>query len=145
MKKLFLIVFLFTSVGFSKTLIVSDIDDTIKASHVRNKVDSASNGLVTTIAFKGMSDTYGIVLESVDAEVIYVTNALEVLMGNSHTEFLKKNKFPKGKIYLRKGSADHHKLNSIRAHLKNDPTIDRLIMIGDNCKKDIKFNNKIAK
>lgn len=144
MKKLFLIVFLFTSVGFAKTLIVSDIDDTIKASHVRSKLDSASNGLVTTIPFKGMSDTYSIVLESVDAEIIYVTNAPEIVMETSHTNFIKNNKFPKGKIYLRKGNADHHKLNSIRSHLKNDSTIDRLIMIGDNGERDIKFYNEIA-
>lgn len=144
MKFFILLALLFSSMAVhAKTLIVSDIDDTIKASHVRNKMDSAANALVTTIAFKGMSDTFDVVLNSGDAEIIYVTNALEIMMKSSHTKFIENNKFPKGKIYLRTGSADHHKLNSIRKHIDDDPSIDRLILVGDNGERDITFYNQI--
>lgn len=145
LKSLFFAILLVASFGHAKTLIVTDIDDTIKASHVRNKVDSAANAFVTTIAFKGISEVYTRVLEDTDAEIIYVTNAPEALMSNSHGDFIKKNKFPAGKIYLRKGHADYHKLNSIRNHLNNDTSIDRLIMVGDNGERDIKFYEEIAK
>lgn len=144
MKSLFLAVLLFSSIGYSKTLIVSDIDDTIKASHVRYKVDSTANALITTLAFKGMKETYEEVLKNADAEIIYVTNAPDIVMSDSHTTFIKKNKFPKGKIFFRKGNAATHKYETIKNYLLENPVVDRLILVGDNGERDIQYYHKIA-
>lgn len=144
MKNLFLAILFFSSVSYSRTLIVSDIDDTIKASHVRKKSDSAANAFVTTLAFRGMKETYEEVLANEGAEIIYVTNALDTIMNDSHSKFIKNNEFPKGKIFFRKGSADTHKYSTIKNYLLSNLDIDKLILVGDNGERDILFYDQIA-
>ena len=133
---------LFPILGVSKTLIVSDIDDTIKASHVRDTKDKISNAFVTTIAFKGMAEVYQELINE-GAEVSYVTNAPEFLMKKSHSSFIQKN-FPAGKIHFRNGSDKTHKYNAIKNLLK-DPAITRVILIGDNGEADIQHYEKIER
>lgn len=142
MKGVLLAVLLFASQGFAKTLIISDIDDTLKAAHVRDNMEMVKNAFITTLAFKGMSETFTEVLRNSETEIVYVTNALEWLMKASHTEFIGAN-FPLGKIYFRNGSAETHKYNTIKRILK-DPSIDRLILVGDNAEQDISFYHQIS-
>ncbi len=141
--KIFFIL-IFSSVGYAKTLIVSDIDDTIKASHVRDVGDTISNAFVTTIAFQGMNEVYQVLLQEPNAEIAYVTNAPNWLMHKPHTEFIEKN-FPAGEIYFRSGSSETHKYNTINQILQNDPSIERLVLVGDNGEEDIRFYDAIQK
>lgn len=150
MKTLIVALLLISSVGYSKTLIVSDIDDTIKIAHVRNTWDMIWYSQVTTNAFKGMTETYGAVLNEdlsnnePNSEVIYVTNADSLFMGNSHTEFIKKNHFPEGKIFFQKNDLDvDHKYNTIKSYLEKN-SFDKLIMVGDNGQEDINFYSRIT-
>lgn len=131
----------FTSTSYSKTLIVSDIDDTIKASHVRDTTDTVSNAFVTTIAFKGMKEVYEEVLREPEAEIAYVTNAPESVMKSSHTKFIKKN-FPYGKIYFRVGNSKTHKYDTIKKLIEGTGA-SRLILVGDNGEQDIEFYHRI--
>lgn len=147
----FVVFFLLSSVGYAKTLIVSDIDDTIKVSHVRNKVDLFWYSQVTTNAFKGMSYVYNAILNEdlylynePDSEVIYVTNANSFFMKNSHTKFIKKNNFPEGKIFFQKSNSDvDHKYNTIKSYLETH-SFDELILVGDNGQQDINFYSRIT-
>lgn len=146
--KIFLIICLtLTSVTtFSKTLIVSDIDDTLKVAHVRDSVDIVANAYVTTAPFRGMKDLFQSILkQNPDSEIIYVTNANDFWMKNSHTKFIRNNKFPNGKIFMRKESSDTHKYNTIKNYLLSNPAITQVLMFGDNAERDITFYRKVEK
>jgi hypothetical protein len=127
----------------SKTLIVTDIDDTIKVAHVRDSVDLAWYAYVTTTPFRGMSELYHKILdENPGSEIIYVTNANQFLMFDSHTQFVANNNFPIGEIFFRTTDVNVHKYNTIKSYLESHD-IDKLIMLGDNGERDIEFYSKI--
>jgi hypothetical protein len=146
--KLFLVVLLtvFSFKAFSNTLIISDIDDTIKISHVRDQIDLVANAMVTTAPFKGMSELFvEILTENPESEIIYVTNADDFWMHGSHTNFIRNNNFPEGKIFFRTGGSETHKYDTIKKYLNSHPSIDKVIMLGDNGEKDISSYSKIEK
>jgi hypothetical protein len=151
MKILIAVILAFSSIGYSKTLIVSDIDDTIKVSHVRDQFDMVWYSQITTNPFRGMSYVYSVILNEdlynnyePDSEVIYVTNARDYLMFRSHTKFIEDNYFPKGKIFFQTSSNNaDHKYNTIKAYLEKNK-FDTLIMVGDNGQEDINFYSRIT-
>lgn len=124
--------------GFqNKTLIISDVDDTLKVVHVLNIWDAIRWGFQTDHRFYGMNDLYNrIAQENQDAEFIYLSNAPEYLMKDVHEKFLKKGNFPEG-IYIprRVDPASTHKYNHIR-QLLDEKKPDQVILIGDNGERD---------
>lgn len=130
---------------FSKTLIVSDIDDTIKASHVLSLFDSAKNALDTDDPMHGMSLLYHVMKSEIaDSEIAYVTNASPFLMENSHLKFLKRNQFPSGKLLLRKNIFDQTFKFKTISNLINTLHPDTVILIGDNGEKDNESYKKVV-
>ncbi|HEY8270839.1 MAG TPA: phosphatase domain-containing protein [Pseudobdellovibrionaceae bacterium] len=126
------------SIVHAKTILISDIDDTIKNSHVLNKVDAAINpGYIENLVL-GMNVVYGAVKKNEPkSEIFYVTNALKSIMEASHEEFLKLNKFPAGSIRLRESlMQDNFKITELRKILAKEQP-DTAILIGDNGEKDI--------
>lgn len=121
----------------STTLFVSDIDDTVKISHVLNKLAAIEAVAHIDNHFLGMSQAYQAYLETdPTAQMVYLTNAPAKLMHAVHSAFLHYNKFPAGQMLLR---ADLHetefKLKSLRSLIeKNQPT--KLVLIGDNGERD---------
>lgn len=123
----------------AKVLVVSDIDDTIKISHVVDTADSVVSAVETYNVFLGMSDLYRVFQShwGKDAEILYLSNAPAWLMEDLHREFLQQNKFPKGQLSLvsfTESTADH-KLNQIRAKLKSG-RYQTVLLIGDNGERD---------
>ena len=131
---------------FAKTFIISDIDDTLKVSHVLNTADAALNAFRTDIPFKGSPELFRFLEKEVkDSKFFYVTNAPKWLMKKSHTKFIRENAFPKGDIYLKSEySSEEHKIKTILKILKKE-TPTQLILIGDNGQEDIKFYDHIAR
>ena len=86
---------------FAQTLLISDIDDTVKVSHIRSLKGAVSNAFRTNNIFKGMADLYKSVAKDSGAKIIYLTNAPEKILGYSHTRTLKNGRFPKGELLLR--------------------------------------------
>lgn len=144
MKNLFLFLTLFfmaqTKVVAS-TLIVTDIDDTIKDTQVLHKKALAKKAPRINLPFKGMSELYHhLVNEEKNKEttvhMVYLSNAPEKGFGKLHRSFLRVNNFPAGTAYLRRNVFDqNHKFNTLDHLLKTlRPT--RVILIGDNGEKD---------
>ena len=77
----------------SKILFISDVDDTIKISHVRSKADSASNAFFNYKSFLGMSKLYQLVSKAPDVNIFYVSNAPSFLMNSNHKKFLNQFNF----------------------------------------------------
>lgn len=123
----------------AKVLVVTDIDDTIKISHILSTTDSVVSALETSNVFLGMGRLYSFLKKNWgrDAEIFYLTNAPSWLMQELHEEFLQVNKFPQGELSLVEfsESTETHKLHHIRAKL-NTGRYQTVILVGDNGERD---------
>lgn len=140
---LFVLVFVSLS-SFSKTLFISDIDDTIKISHVLDTRQAIGNALRIDNHFYGMSQLYSS-YSKVDssAHFIYVSAAKKNVMWGLHRNFLRLNGFVPGDVILReKLSTEEFKLATIRNLVKTHKP-NRLILVGDNAEKDPYVYEKI--
>ncbi len=133
-----------------KTLLISDIDDTIKVSHILSYRGKVSRAADITTPFAGMSQMYHLLqkMNPNQTEIVYLSNAPEEIAGVpalkvSHENFLKYNDFPKGDLVLREdlGNANH-KLNYIRK-LINEKKPSVVVLIGDNGELDNEVYHQI--
>ncbi len=70
------IVFLFLSVGQAKTLLVSDVDDTIKLANVLDLSSAASYSFDEKSRFLGMSELFDLIKKDTsDLSIYYVSRA----------------------------------------------------------------------
>jgi len=132
----------------SKTLVVSDIDDTIKISHVLDTEDALAYGIQTENAFLGMNQLYNLFLVKWGNEVdfLYLSNAPEWLMEGLHHDFLSIHAFPSGRLSLLDGYShkETHKLKKIRKTLSSG-LYQRALFFGDNGEKDAAIYNQIRR
>lgn len=136
-KSVFLSLFFMSYQSWARLAVISDVDDTIKVSHILDFSDMISKGLRTENLFRGMNSLYQeIARNNPDAKFYYVTNAIKKVMTKSHSEFLTRHQFPPGYLLLRESLTIHnHKLTAIRQILQ-DEAIDSVIFIGDNGERD---------
>lgn len=142
---LFGLTLLFANPLHAKTLIVSDIDDTIKLTDVLNSnLEIVRNGLFSKKAFSGMSTLYRELGSS--AEIYYVSGSPEVIKPVL-TNFMSENKFPQGRnLLLRpmKVESFDHKIASITKLIEAKQP-DEVILIGDDGEKDPEIYDQISK
>lgn len=127
----------------SKIMIVSDIDDTIKWSHILGP-GVLFDGLDYHLAFKGMPELYTS-LTKAGAQVFYVTGAPDILIAQLQLNSIPQkvvstNHFPDGKIFLHQlgESTEDFKVATITGIMKDkDNLAFDFILIGDNGEKDI--------
>lgn len=133
------------SLAEAKIVVISDIDDTIKISHILDKSDGVSKAFKTGNVFFGMNMLYQeIKNQNPEIEFYYISNAVRSIMGLSHQHFLESNQFPAGFLALRDNPiTNDHKVQSIRLILK-DPKIKFVIFIGDNGERDAKIYSQIV-
>lgn len=126
-------------IGFlsqAQVVVISDIDDTIKVSHVLDRSDATSNAARIDNLFIGMPELYQLIQSSTNAKMFYLTNAPRALMSRLHRDFLIKNQFPNGSLALRENIFDNsHKIRMIR-QIVNQEKPQLLILVGDNGEKD---------
>lgn len=133
---LYCILLLLPVLGFSKTLVISDIDDTIKISHIRNTWDMLRTGISSRPNFKGMSQLYRLISQELkDSSFYYVTNTPKLIKW-PHRKFIARHHYPQGKILFRgKDSSQMNKLNRFKEIL-SEQSPDRVIFFGDNGEYD---------
>ncbi|EQC43619.1 PF09949 family protein [Bacteriovorax sp. BSW11_IV] len=147
----------------AKTLIISDIDDTIKRTHVKgSKVD----GLKLTNQYEGLSYIYNALLckdlegdkfefcvsnqglgHSEETQLVYVTGAPGSLRSLGR-EFIQMSDFPVGVVKGRESSrisTKDFKIATIREILNAMPEYNDVVMIGDNGEYDALVYNTIEK
>lgn len=130
----------------NEVILVSDIDDTIKNSHVLDVDSTLANAFLPQNAFLGMPDLYNALLEDkkVD-EIVYLSNAPKWIMYPFHRHALNREGFPHGRLLLNPTlSKKNHKLNSIRNIIDNESPKE-LIFVGDNGEHDTEVYATIAK
>lgn len=120
----------------AQVIVVSDIDDTIKVSHVLDPDSAVGNSVKVRNLFRGMPQLYQEILsQNPNTPFYYLSNAPKLLRP-LHAEFLSLNQFPDGALLLRRSLRDHtHKITSLRAIISaQKPQV--LILFGDNGEKD---------
>ncbi|MBC7713575.1 MAG: DUF2183 domain-containing protein [Rhizobacter sp.] len=130
----------------AKTLIVSDVDDTIKMTDVLGKkIDVVLHGIFKETAFAGMSELYQ-VLAKEDTTIYYVSGSPKIIKFRV-SDFLEDNKFPQRKnmVLKNKTSDDTYsfKVSAIR-ELINKIHPDKMILIGDDTEHDSEVYTTIS-
>ena len=130
----------------SDILLISDIDDTIKESHVLSDFDKIGNAFDTDEPFKGMSQLYRFIkMDQPGIEFHYVSNAPEFLMKDSHQKFISRNLFPNGQMHLsEKIDSTGHKVRVI-SNLIETRHPHTVIMLGDNGERDVFVQDTIVR
>lgn len=129
----------FSSVSEGKVLVISDIDDTIKVSHVLSKIGAATSALDDNSHFVGMAEVYqALKKQHQDIEFHYVSLAPKILMKGRHLEFLKDNGFPVTQLHMNPSFTQDPQLKQkiIRKILKAKQP-DLVINFGDNGQFDV--------
>ena len=129
-----------------RIVIISDIDDTIKISHVLDKSEALRNAFDYEHPFKVMSNLYQEFLKAnPQTHIAYVSNAPDFLMQKSHAKFLNHNSFPTGDLMLSESlDSENHKIQAIHFQIEKYKP-DVLIMLGDNGEKDINVYDQIQR
>jgi hypothetical protein len=124
---------LWSGLGFAQTLLVSDVDDTIKLAHVQSYQDMVRFGLDEKSRFMGMSELYNFIKrDNPDMQIVYLSRAPKWLMQTRHLKFLKNGSFPAGRYIGRSEySAETHKIESLRK-LMAEFHPKKVILFGDN-------------
>lgn len=135
--------------------VISDIDDTIKASHVLDKKQLLLNTFVRPFVIaEGMAGFYqSLVASNMAVSFHYVSSSPHQLYPTLDT-FLKEHNFPEGSLHLRyvriteevfiKGSSSaRHKHKTIRGLLEKFPN-RQFLFIGDSGEADPEIYAKIA-
>jgi hypothetical protein len=120
---------------------VSDIDDTIKWSHILGP-EAFVDALDYSLAFKGMPELYTS-LANAGSKIVYVTGAPDALIDRLQVDSIPQkvistNRFPDGGIFLHPlgESTEDFKVAKIIEIMKDNPAAD-FVLIGDNGQKDV--------
>lgn len=121
----------------AKTLLVSDVDDTIKLANVASKLGAAKYALDSESRFSGMSQLYSLIRkDNEEIKIVYLSNAPTWLMENTHKDFLVNGMFPRAQYIGRSEySSDIHKSTWLRNLIEAEMPSD-VILFGDNVEKD---------
>lgn len=130
----------------AQLVVVSDIDDTIKVSHVLDPDSAVGNSSKVGNLFRGMPELYQqIRLHSPGVRFFYLSAAPEALMRRFHSAFLEKNSFPSGTLLLRRGlQGSTHKITSLR-RIAAEQRPTQMILLGDNGEKDPEIYEQFQK
>ncbi len=143
-KNWFLLLFCLASLKLHAfTLVVSDIDDTIKTTHIAGslmtKPQILANAVLTKNKFAGMSELYSqILLQNTDAQIIYLSAAPKYIASNLYSKFLRESNFPMPSNLVLKHILDDtffYKTSYIQKWI-NEFKPSKLILVGDNGQKD---------
>lgn len=129
-------IFITLFVGFSAnagTILISDIDDTIKVSHVRSVSGVLRNMRKINKRFVGMPEVYAYLQNVKGVEINYVSNAFQGSMAELHKAFLARNGFPVAGAYFRTLRTNK---DLIIPEVIKSKKPDRVILVGDDGQQD---------
>lgn len=135
----------------NETILISDIDDTLLHSNIRNKVHQFKTLLFTKMEKrKAVKDTHDLIrrLEAQGAAAFYLSNSEQNLYPLIY-RFLRHNDFPEGPLFLRQWRTvrdvfrsryalprNAHKLGTLQNIMELFPD-KQFILIGDNTQHDL--------
>ena len=147
MKNIILTALLILSVNsYARTLIVADVDDTIKVTNVLSKPDIYINALLSKKAFSGMSELLQ-EMNLAETSIVYLSGSPSILAGRINS-FLNFNHFPQSENVILRADLDvsnyDYKIEKITKLLSRN-VFDKIILIGDDTEFDPEVYNEISK
>lgn len=143
---LFLAICLSANTLYAKTLIVSDVDDTIKVTDVLNKKNAIYNALFSKAAFSGMPELYR-QLENSETLFFYISGSPKMIE-EKVSNFLDFNNFPqRANLILKQGISSptyDFKVAAITKLIQAENP-DKVILIGDDTEFDPEVYQTISK
>lgn len=138
--------------GYAKTLVVTDVDDTVKVTDVLNTKNTIYNALFSKAAFSGMAELY----RQMDTKenTFYYISGSPTFIEERVSSFLDFNNFPqRSNLVLKKGLNSptyDYKVAAI-TKIVQEMNPDKIILIGDDTEHDPeiyetinnKFPNKV--
>lgn len=130
-----------------KLVVISDVDDTIKVSNVRDSVERISYSVFNDSLFYGMDLVYKS-LYTPNSEFFYLSNGWRPTVEESHQAILNDFKFPYPHNYIPRNLGQiikkeaHKKLRIAEIVEKTNPDI--LVLIGDNGEKDPQIYHEMS-
>lgn len=131
--------------NLNKTLVVVNIEDTLKVSHVQHFWDSLNYNNDTKKKFLGMEGALNLLLQQDSAtQFYYLAQGPELMAGLAEREFIKRNDFPKGRfLRYRRHSSSGERLGLLRSLMEQTkPT--QVIVISHNGGPDPEVFNDLA-
>lgn len=148
MRSFFLIlIFLFSQFVHAKTLVISDIDDTLRwtqrvGSSLFEQLDKAKDSRLIVYGMNDILNTF----DKNNAKIFYVTAAVSPLDKLSQN-FLDQNSFPQKNNFINKGwfdDTEKFKVKTISKLIQKERP-DEIILIGDNGEADSAAYAQIAR
>jgi hypothetical protein len=138
-------IFFFAFSAFAKTVVISDIDDTIRSFHsTADYFELFDNASDPHRAFRGLSEIFSY-LDQAGMEIYYVSAVVDPFVGMSEN-FLETNGFAQRENFFYKGWFEdtvEFKVARIEEIL-NSTAPDEIILIGDNGDHDVEVYSRIA-
>jgi hypothetical protein len=124
--------------GSHDFVIVSDVDDTVKVTHVLYPPDAVRNAVASNVGFAGMPQLYRELLgpNSSPERLEFVSGSPRLILSHKVKEFLEEASFPAYKLTLRDRvrSAYQYKERLLQAMYKDSQ--GKFILIGDDTECD---------
>jgi hypothetical protein len=127
------------------TLLVTDVDDTIKVANIASLSGAAIYSFDEQSRYAGMPELFRLLKKAnPDLEVYYLSNAPTWYMQATHENFLGNGHFLKG-TYIGRSQypSDTHKILSLR-EIIDQTSPDKVVFLGDNTEADPQVYAKIV-
>lgn len=137
---------MFVAAAEAKVLVISDIDDTIKVSHVLSKKRATLSAADDDSRFVGMAEIYqSLNYTQKDIEFHYVSLAPRILMAEQHMDFITENGFPVTELHTNPGVKQDPELKQkVIRKLLSEKKPELVIYFGDNGQFDAKVYNEMV-
>lgn len=115
-------------------LLISDVDDTVKITHVTSKVRAAGRGLLRNAVYAGMAALY----RELAVEIVFVSGSPQSLESKLRRSLIERGGFPEARFVLRNWLRERDLTAFKRMRLQELANNSRqsLILVGDDSEKD---------
>jgi hypothetical protein len=115
-------------------LLISDVDDTVKITHVTSKVRAAGRGLLRNAVYAGMAALY----RELATELVFVSGSPQSLESKLRRSLIERGGFPEAKFVLRNWLRERDLAGFKRMRLQElaNSSTQPLILVGDDSEKD---------
>lgn len=149
MKKYFALlagIFLINSAS-AKVIVISDIDDTLKVSHIVSKRGALASAANDDSLFVGMAEIFQMLkMSHRDIEFHYVSLAPKILMYEQHSDFLKENDFPITQLHMNSGIMQDPELKQkVIRQVLSEKQPELVLYFGDNGQFDTVVYDQMKK
>ncbi|WP_413294504.1 phosphatase domain-containing protein [Bdellovibrio sp. HCB185ZH] len=136
-----------TATANAKILVISDIDDTLKVSHILSKAGSTTSAFDDDSKFVGMAEIFQDLRYAYnDIEFHYVSLAPKFLMREQHEDFLEENDFPITGLHMNPGiKQDPDLKQKVIRQLLSEKNPELVIYFGDNGQFDTVVYDQMTK